>query len=453
MSKGLQYIVCIVLLLSCHLGYSQSDFVMKKPVSKKIDFEFAGNLIIIPLEINGVSLSFVLDTGVNKTILFNSAGKDSLHVKNTKTIYLQGLGSEGRIKALKSSQNKFRLDDAVSLNKDLYVLLDSSITFTPSLGVLVHGIIGYDIFKDFIVEINYASKFIRLHKPQHFKKQFSEKWSTNLIEIINNKPFIKATTQIHQKKQDVKLLIDTGSSDALWLFEDKEKQLYPNKNMMFYDFLGKGLSGSVYGQRSRITGLQLGNYTLKEVNAAFPDSSSIDIARIVKGRNGSIGGNVLKRFNVFFDYNNRRVHFKKNKFFKELFTYNNSGVVLEYNGTQFVQEAISLPTRFDYKKNDNSYSSIQINRTVNYILSAKPIYIIAEMRESSNAYKAGLRIGDILIRLNGKAAYEYKLSEINTLFHGKTGKTIRLKIQRNGTELFFRFKLDNVFEQKKSPQK
>ena len=48
-----------------------------------------------------------------------------------------------------------------SLKQDIYVVLDSKINFTSRLGVLVHCIIGYNIFKDFVVEINYRSKYIR----------------------------------------------------------------------------------------------------------------------------------------------------------------------------------------------------------------------------------------------------------------------------------------------------
>ena len=53
----------------------------------------------------------------------------------------------------------------------------------------------------------------------------------------------------------------------------------------------------------------------------------------------------------------------------------------------------------------------------------KPIYKIVELRESSNAFAAGLREEDIIIRINGKEVYDYKLPEINRIFHGKTGKS------------------------------
>jgi hypothetical protein len=60
----------------------------------------------------------------------------------------------------------------------------------------------------------------------------------------------------------VKLLIDSGSSNAIWLFEDIEKGLGVPKNN-YEDFLGQGLSGSVFGKRSKIEGICLGNFQLK----------------------------------------------------------------------------------------------------------------------------------------------------------------------------------------------
>lgn len=434
----------MLLCLSNWLLSAQSNFFLKNDVSQKINFEFTSNLIIIPIEINGVSLSFVLDTGVSKPILFNLTERDSLDLKNTQTFYLHGLGADGKLEALKSSHNRFKIGDAVSTNQDLYVVFDNTINFTPRLGVLVHGIIGYDVFKDFVVEINYNSKYLRLYKPEKFKAKSSKKWKTIPIDIHRKKPYITSKVTINDNEKPIKLLIDTGSSDALWLFEDKEKGLMPNEDLFFIDYLGKGLSGSVYGKRSKVGKFQLSDYELNNANVAYPDSSSIDLTRIYKGRNGSLGGDILKRFNLFFDYNNKQLHLKKNGFYKDPFTYNNSGIILEHNGTMFVRERIRIPSNDSFNK--NNLSAVQIDFSINHRMVLKPIYKIVELRPSSNAYASGLRVGDIVISVNNKEVYDYKLPEINKIFHGKTGKNVRLKIQRNGEIITFKFKLDNAFK-------
>tara|TARA_B100001057_G_scaffold501163_1_gene621244 strand:- start:9725 stop:11080 length:1356 start_codon:yes stop_codon:yes gene_type:complete len=427
------------------LLFSQGQFFLKDKVSEKINFEFAANLIIIPIEINGVELSFVLDTGVSKPILFNLTANDSLGLKNTKTFYLHGLGAEGKIEALKSSYNRFKIGDAVGSNQDLYVVFDTDINFTPRLGVVVHGIIGYDVFKDFVVEINYSSKYIRLHKPESFRPKTSRQWQSIPIEVHKNKPYLDAKIAIGDNSEGVKLLMDTGSSDALWLFEDIKRGIVPNDSLFFKDYLGKGLSGSVYGKRSKVKSFQLSSFNLENVNVAYPDSVSVDINKIYKERNGSLGGDILKRFNLYVDYTNKKLHFKKNHYYKKPFTYNNSGIVLEHNGSMFVKEQIKMPKTDSYTLNDDM-NSVKIDLSISHRMLLKPMYSVVELRKSSNAYASGLRVGDILLSINGKEVYNLKLNQINEILHGQTGRPIKLKIERYGEVKVFKFKLDNAFK-------
>jgi len=442
----IQKTILSLLLLGAIVLNAQGKFILKEKSSNRIDFEFISNLIIIPIEVNGVELSFVLDTGVSKPILFNLSDKDSLDFKNAKTFYLHGLGAEGKLKALRSTENKFKIGNAISDNQDLFVVFDDAINFTPRIGYLVHGIIGYDVFKDFVVEINYTGKYIKLHKTDDFEPKTSKKWRTLPMTIHGKKPFVDTKVVIDSEEIDVKLLIDTGSSDALWLFEDIDKNIVVRPDIKFVDYLGQGLSGSIYGDRSKVENFTISDFNLPKANVAFPDSLSIDKTKIYKKRNGSLGGDILKRFNMFFDYTNQKLYLRKNSFFKDPFTYNNSGIILEHNGSMFIKEEIRMPFYDNYSNNNNN--SVQINFSINYIMKLKPAYKIVELRKSSNAYLSGLRVGDILININGKHAYDYKLPEINRIFHGKTGKQIRLRVERDGKSMSFRFKLDDAFKKK-----
>ena len=55
-------------------------------------------------------------------------------------------------------------------------------------------------------------------------------------------------------------------------FEDAEKGFVPDKDLFFVDYLGKGLSGSVYGKRSKLKRFRLSDFDLNDVNVAYPDS-------------------------------------------------------------------------------------------------------------------------------------------------------------------------------------
>ncbi len=429
------------------LGFSQERFVIQnKRQSDKIKFKLINNLIIIPVEVNGVNLSFLLDTGVSKPIIFNFLNvSDTLKIKDTETIFLKGLGEGESVEALRSRNNVFKIGDAIKLNQDLYAVYDSNLNFAPRLGFPVHGIIGFDLFKDLVVEINYSKKVLKLTTPEKYTYKECKKCERLNLEFYNNKPYINADVTINRKKTPVKLLIDSGGSDALWLFEDDALGI-KSSNKYFYDFLGHGLSGSVYGKRSKVRSFSLRNFELNRVNVSYPDSTYVLHARKLKGRNGSMSGNILKRFNIVFDYRRAKITLTKNHYFNEKFQYNKSGIELAHNGFRLVKEQNNLI------RNNTGYgdSEEQVGTRViidpQYKMSLKPAYAIVELREGSPAEKAGLLKGDIILSINNKSTHHFKLQEIIMMFYGASGKRIKLKVERNNKALTFEFRLENLFQ-------
>ncbi len=431
------------LLIFHAIGFSQGLFNLPKTSHTRINFEIIDNLIIFPVEVNGVKLSFILDSGVSKPILFNIINiSGSIEFKHAERIYLRGFGDGGYIEALKSKGNFFKIGDAVNVNQDIFVIFDETINFTPRLGVPVHGIIGYDVFKDFVVEINYASKFMKLHDPQAYKFKNCKKCQTFDLEFNQNKPYINAQVEVNSVQIPVKLLIDSGGSDALWLFQDDTLGIVPGNNY-FDDFLGKGLSGSVYGKRARVASFSLDNFHLKAVNAAYPDSAAISFARRFKERNGSVAGEILKRFNMIVDYKNEKITLKKNKNFKLPFQYNMSGIVIEQDGVRVVKERDVGNAGIDsYRNSTEGNKIIQITEAYRYLL--KPSYRVVELRKDSSAELAGMQIGDIILSVNNKEAHLMTMQDINDKLRANEGEIVRLKVDRNGKELSFTFKLKSL---------
>lgn len=439
----------LFLLFAIALGFAQGEFNLPRKDSDKVRFELIGNLILIPVELNGVPLTFVLDSGVSKPILFNLANVDSLQIRDVETIMLRGLGGGDAIEAMRSKSNFFKVGNALNVNQDIYVVFDRSLNFTPRLGVPVHGIIGYDLFKNFIIEINYTSNYIKLHKPSTYTYRSCKKCETFNLSLYNNKPFIEGEVEVDSTLVPIKLLIDTGSSDALWLFEDETLGLQPYQNIYFNDFLGKGLSGNVYGKRSKVKTFKLKSFELHDVNAAFPDSTSISHARKHTDRNGSISGELLKRFNLIIDYPNAKFTLKKNGLFKTPFSYNRSGIILEQNGVLMVKERVD--NRVHTKEDNVVSSNVKIDIVTHYSYALKPAYTVVELRKDSPAEKAGILQGDIILEINGKKTYDLKLQNIINYFKSKIGKLISLKIDRNGSIMKFQFRLEDVFKQKELP--
>lgn len=433
----------LFLLFSAIHSFAQGSFNLMNTDRDKLKFELINNLIVIPVEVNGVKLSFLLDSGVSKPIIFNIVNlSDSLQINNVERVYLRGLGSEGSIEALRSKQNIVRIGKAINVNLEVYVVFDEGINFAPRLGVPIHGIIGYDIFRDFIVEINYSSKLIKFYNPLNYSYKKCRKCRTFDLTLSQNKPYIDGMVGIDSNYIPVKLLIDTGGSDALWLFENKKKKIMPLDGQYFEDYLGKGLSGSVYGKRSKIESFSLQDFEFSNVNVAFPDSSSISIARNFKDRSGSISGELLKRFNIIFDYGNGKITLKKNSHFKMPFNYNKSGIVLEQNGIRMVRENYDP---YFYNKESNTGGNDKIVIQSSYRYSFKPAFTIVELRKDSPAEKAGLLLGDIILSVNNKNTANLKMQDINNLFSAEDGKLIRLSIDRKGFLLNYEFRLEKPF--------
>jgi hypothetical protein len=169
----------------------QSDFHFEKEKSKiTIPFKLINNLIFIPIEVNGEMLTFLLDTGVDETVLFSLDDKKEINFFNIQTINLQGLGSSEAVKAFKSSNNKLNAKGFIDTNHELYIILDQEFNFSSQVGIPVNGIMGYHFFKNHLIEINYEKKKIIIYNPANkkIKKRVEAKYTKESIQIEVDKP-------------------------------------------------------------------------------------------------------------------------------------------------------------------------------------------------------------------------------------------------------------------------
>lgn len=436
-----------LLLILCipSYGLSQGFGLPNGKKFEKVNFKLINNLIIIPIEVNGAKLSFILDSGVSKPILFNVSDQDSIQLRNVSEITIRGLGDGDPIKALSSKDNFFKLEEIRNFNQLLYVVLDKDMNFSPTLGIPIHGIIGYDLFRDFVVEINYGSEYIKFHDPEFYKEKENKKSQKLPLFIRRNKAYIEGNIGLNTAKDvPVKLLIDTGSSDAVWLFKDEEKGLgIPEQN--YQDFLGQGLNGSIYGKRTKVNRINLGEFAIKDAKAAFPDMETFSSSVVIGNRNGSIGGAILKRFNIIFNYPAKEITLKKNSHFNVPFQYNMCGLQLQHNGVRYIADRIADRTGVVFN-NKRKFGDVQILMQNQTRLSLVPEIIVSGIRADSPAEEAGLKEGDIILAVNGKRIHSYKLQEVMKMLNEKEGKRIKVLIERYNKDLLFSFVLKKAFK-------
>jgi C-terminal processing protease CtpA/Prc len=109
-----------------------------------------------------------------------------------------------------------------------------------------------------------------------------------------------------------------------------------------------------------------------------------------------------------------------------------------------------------WKKDENSayYTNSAINKQefifdisnikLTYQYELKPIFDIYAIRENSPAAKAGLKIGDKIIKINNKSSNDLSLESITNIFQSEDKKPVKMTIERKGKELIFEFLLEKI---------
>ena len=384
----------------------------------QIPFELVNNLPVIKVNINGVDYSFLLDTGVNSTILFIPDSLTNFHRKKIP-VQISGLGSGSALRGFKTANNILKVGNAIDRNHELYLIYDTTLNFSPRMGIPVNGILGTSFFRNFIVKIDYAGSRIIIYDTEKFSYPKCKKCVDLPLSFYQKKPYVNLLISDGMDWQEITVLLDSGSSDALWLF-DMGDFIKENPKNYFEDYLGLGLSGNISGKRSKIPEMEIGNFKLKEVSTSFPEAESVQKAKLYDERDGSIGGGLLSRFNIIFDYANGKMRLEKNRNFKKAFNYNMSGITLEHSGMDWLIEEF----RF----------------------SLVPRYVVVDVREGSPSQIAGVQVDDEILSINGRPNYSYKLYELIDLFSGEEGKKITMEVKRGEDNIRVKFYLKNVFK-------
>ncbi len=368
-----------------------------------LPFELINNLVVIKASINGSNtLKFIVDTGVRYTLI-TSMYDEEIPIFSSRPINLAGLGEGEALPAYYSENNQISIKGITGVNMDVVFLGRDIFMLSTFMGTDVHGLIGYDLFANFAVEINYRKRVIYLYDPDEFESKFEKlprhrKWFEYPIYIENRKPYlnVRYKNSPNDSYTPLRVLIDTGSSKAFALYESTHPEIkLPEATIS--TFLGTGLSGNVTGYLGRIQSMKLGDFDFEKPVVAFPDSISVRRALKINNRHGSIGGEAFRRFKVILHYKNRSIYLRKNRDFNEDFDYNASGI------------EVGTP------------------------LGSLPYYVISDVREGSPADRAGVEEGDVLQRINGQRVENFSLNDVMHYFHKKEGPRLSLEVQRNDT--------------------
>ena len=440
MSQKLIYVV-ILFMISVQLT-AQSKFSF--PTGKteaKISFDLKSNLIIVPVLINNVKLNFLVDTGVNFTLIFDNHKAKQLGLSTDQPYMLRGLGNQPALEAFKVTLAKMQIGDLTFLNQVALVLPENEFELSRRMGTQIDGIIGYDLFSDYPVLIDYQRKFIRINPSSISRKWSSSKVLNFPLSFHRNKPHIQLSLPQTNKENVIgEFILDSGLSDAIWLFPNKKG--VTESPPVFADFLGTGINGDVYGQRGKLPQFHLGSKVLKDVKVAYPKVDSIQAIPLADNRIGSIGAELLSRFKVLIDYPKAKISLMPTRKTNKPFYYNLSGLEIEYDGMRMVKQKLPNVKRGE----DINSKGIEILLRDRFQLILYPSMSISYVRPNSPAHLAGLRVGDVLLQINGKKVYNMPLERVLGILQKEPGDRIKLTIERKEKKMEFNFTLRSVFD-------
>lgn len=276
----------------------------------QIPFQLERSKIILPVRIGeSRELKVILDTGMGfeGLLVYNNEG---ISIENGIEVLVPGAGADTPSTALMADSASFRVGNVEFTNQRIIVLQNETMKEFPS-----DGVTGYSLFGNYIVKVDYDRLLITLY--EFGKIDIDTSWQALTLTFKDNKiPWIEAMVNT-TGEQDivVSLYIDLASSEALELLvRDNMKFQLPGN--LEDKYLGRGLSGDIYGQEGRISSLQLGSYELVDVLTAFAPAK---VRSKQEGADGILGNNALRRFNCIYDYENSTLYLKPNSFFSELF--------------------------------------------------------------------------------------------------------------------------------------
>lgn len=356
----------------------------------RVPFEMNGNSLFLQVRVNGSEPRwFVLDTGAAVTV-FNSTLVESLGLKAGRGGTLAGAG--GNVQSTRIAG--VALDVGGAAFKDLSVAALPLAAIENTVGRAIDGILGAELFKRYVVEINYEANELTLYEPAGYA--YAGRGESLPLSFQQNHPHVRAQIALPGRPPlEGDFVIDAGSNLQLILLPAfvEQHRLRDSVRPTLTTY-GRGVGGEVPLPIGRAESIRFGGFTLRQPVTAFPSTGTFGTA----GKAGNIGTAILRRFRVVFDYSRKLIHLEPAKNFSEPFEADMSGLGLASEGP--------------------SFSVFKVVR----VLPATP------------AAEAGLRQGDEIVTVNGRPVAGTRLAELRERLR-RPDQRLSLRVRRGAETL------------------
>jgi len=361
-----------------------------------IPFDFDDEAIVIQVRVNNSQpLKFFFDTGAGMSVV-SAAQAAKLRLRATGKLNVTGTG--GTVGGTLARGVSLGVQGVMVLNQSVAVL---SLDDFPCEARDIAGIIGYDFIKEFVVEIDYEAKVLRLVDRDNF--HYEGNGVLVPLTIIRT-PRVRAGIKPPGRAViEGSFEIDTGHEGTMVI-----NSPFVNRHKLVESLghgiptTGRGIGGISRRTSARLENLQLGSYIVPATVAGL--SLATAGALSAADNDGVIGNEVLQRFKMTLDYSGKRMWLEPNTHLTDAFPSDTSGLEIESGG-------------------DNCR-----------------VFRVTTVADKSPAAEAGIQAGDELVAIDNVPAPQFSLSQIYKLFTIEDAEH-SLKIKRANQNLTIRIKL------------
>lgn len=360
--------------------------------SVSFPFEEDDGHILVRGRIQGSGpLWLILDSGATGSLI-DSAQARALGL--TLTERFQVAGAAGVVDAFAVSDASIHLPGVELRNQELTAL---PLGFLASgKGRTVAALLGADVFRRFVVEIDYAAERLHFHDPARYRPGAGAEVLP--LTVVEDHPYVRAQLVLPGGRiVEGDFAVDTGSGFTVMLaapFAARGKVVEAMDRTI--GAKAQGVGGEILLAIGRLQGMRLGRFLMTDPVAVFPQNFGGEVA--ARGKAGNIGAGLLRRFRVTFDYPHGRLILEPNAAFASPDEYDMSGVSLRAEGDTFDR------------------------------------ILVSRVMDLSPASEAGLKREDRILSIDGRPAGTIGLAALRDLFR-QPGKQVSLDVQRDGKTL------------------
>lgn len=319
----MRYLLAILLFL-CSPGVVKAQEILSpQPAAQfitKLPFkQFSGGVMLIRASFENIkdTFNFILDTGSGGISLDSSTCAEfNIASQQTDTL-ITGIAGVRKVNFV--FNKKLRLPGLTIDNLNFHI--NDYEVLSSVYGEKIDGIIGYSFFNRYIVKIDYDSLVIEIYKPGEMN------YPSN--GTLLHPSFTALPIQYLQVKDNTRVpfnfYIDTGAGLCFLMSErfakDSSILLKKRKPLVTQ---AEGMGGMLKMRLTVVREVKIGPYRFRQVPTyLYEDDNNITSYPFT---GGLIGNDLLRRFNVIFNYPKREIHIKPNSHFYDQFDYAYTGL-------------------------------------------------------------------------------------------------------------------------------